>query len=154
MAIYFWDLGFDFATVQRSNTLSFLQNGFVLAGLPAIPKNIKLGDTVNFNVFNLTAGATLGDGTNILLASLHFTNAVVGQSAVSPFNDSIVQAALGTATTAANSFIFGATTNFPRWTISSQIMTNQGNFLFTAALIVQMKSGVRAFVVDPEMIVG
>lgn len=70
MADCFWDLGFDFAAVQKPNTLSFLENGFVANNQVSVPKNVKKGDRVFFHVFNLTSGATVGDGTNILWASL------------------------------------------------------------------------------------
>lgn len=166
MATCFWDLGFDFSAVQKSNTVSFLQNGFVSNGVVAVAKNLGASDTVTFNLFNLTANATVSDGTSILLASLQFTNALTGQKNSSPFSSNqIASGPFGTTSTTGVSSIFNPspvspssppTTQFPRWTLASLLpVINTGNFLFTATLVVRPPSGnVRIFIVDPEMIVG
>lgn len=153
--LFYWDLGFDFAAVQKKNTLSYLQNGLVLNGASAFPNKVNTGDTIIFNLFNLTSGATQGDGTKIHHALLSFTHAVTGQTATTPFASATFQSEPGPSSTLAHSVIFGGPIkDFPRWTIATHAVANTGSFLFTAAVVVQAGNAVRTFVVDPEMIIG
>jgi hypothetical protein len=174
---FVWDLGFDFNEVQKSDTLSYLQNGLVLiqssdkGNVPATPVNLVQGDFVKFNAFNVTDPST-GD-YEIAGGEITFKSASTTQAAASPFNNpdgsfqTKIQIAPQAPTTIKGaSIIFGGTQapdaltpdqpTFPKWPlVSPQTVANNGRFLMTAALIVKGPSGLpRTFVVDPEMIVG
>ncbi len=154
---YFWDLGFDFNAVQKTNTTSYLQNGLMLNGLSAFPRDIKEDDIIHFNAFNLTTGASTTDGTTIIASSFNFINALVTQADTTPFASQAIATTTGAPAGTSVSIPLSPTVPVPFWTLATQTMVNPGSFLFTVALIVQRTGGtnnVRMFVVDPEMIVG
>lgn len=179
----FWDFGFDINAVQKPNTLSFLQNGFAALGtqlgnVPSSPTFLVQNDTITFNLFDVTDGAT-ASGYTPISAKITITNAQSGQQGSNPFGNGpftlagqsaltpttangstvfqIDKAPLAASAFKNTSVIFGLNTQFSAWTIlpALPIAITTGSFLFTVAVVVQNPAGVqRTFVVDPEMIFG
>lgn len=165
---FVWDLGFDFAAIQGSNTESYLPSGFVTlsGGKPAAPR-IPRNELIRFNVYNLSSGATL-EGYSISGIDITFTNALKGQEGnPCPFDNltpvvygdgfaRIKRDSLGRAQGWGTSSMFGH--NLPLWDGILGVdlpVKKDGKFLMTVALIVQGANVLpRTFVVDPEMIIG
>lgn len=180
---YFWDFGFDITAVQGPNNQSFLQNGFAALGtpignVPSSPAYLVQNNTVTFNLFDVTNGAT-ASGYKPISAKITFSNAQANQEASNPFgagsitlaDQSVItpqtsdgstvfqigQSPLAAAAFTNSSVIFGLNTQFKGWTIlpALPIVAATGRFLFTITVCVQNSDGVqRTFVVDPEMIFG
>ena len=174
---YVWDLGFDFNEVQKTDSLSFLRNGIVQMGLrnvPGSPFTLLVDDTLAFNVFNLTQGAT-STSHKVLRVSLKFSNGGDSNGSSSPpsspyAGDSLIQGDTFGTPNMGSSAIFSATaltvtgTNplsiqFPFWTVPVPFqVVNAGTFLFTATVTAVNANDPnaidRVFSDDPEMIVG
>lgn len=171
MSHYVWDLGFDFNAVVGEGGHSFLQNGFVsLQGTynePTNPIGIQLGDVIGFNAFNVTPGAETSS-YSIKIGSIHFSNAVVNQEALSPFKNEdlsprtvIPIGPLGTSSTSPSVIFSAATdTRFPFFHLVGPLtVATNGKFLMRVQLEVSGPDGsggtrTQTFVVDPEMVVG
>jgi|GEM_PF-2822097 len=169
MATYVWDLGFDFTDFQdpNNNNQSPLEMGFVTfaappGGAPGNSRNLQVNDIIQFNGFDLTPNASVGDGTTIQGGTITFIDAHSGQPA-SPFGGSATISFLpnlGQSTALGPSAILGPTLSvqYPRWwpVINPQTVTNEGHFLMTVSISAQQggQTGIRTFVHDPEMVVG
>jgi hypothetical protein len=174
MATYVWDLGFDFNAVKNPSTNQFfLQHGFVLmlpnnaenesVSVPATPVNLSVGDTIGFNVFNVTNEPT---GTfTVTEGKITFQNAVNDQDDTSPFSTTSLDIPQsGTTATGPSVTFSGIQSNqvpvsnpatFPVFTgPTNQTVANTGRFLMHASLTVLGPNGKQTFIVDPEMVVG
>lgn len=173
MATYVWDLGFDINAVVNSDNKSFLQNGFVLmlplnaanqsVSVPGTPVNLSVGDSIGFNVFNVTNQPT---GTFTVDGSISFQNAVNGQANTSPFNATSLQIPpSGTIATGPSVTFSGIQANqvpvespatFPVYPgPANQTVVNTGRFLMHASLTITGPDGTqKIFAHDPEMVVG
>lgn len=190
--LYFWDIGFDWNTVLNRNQEYFLQNGFVLmntpvtvngqqttANVPATPVNISKGDSIGFNVFNVTTNPPAGDFSIVATDSaITFSNAVAqfdgnNQLITSPFSNSdgsyMTTLVLSPVAPVGNgpSVAFSPiqvpnalaleqpTVQFPVYFCGIQQVANNGRFLMSVQLTIQAPdNSQRTFYVDPEMIVG
>lgn len=177
---YFWVFGFDVTAVQRPNTLSFLQFGFSaidtkFGNLPSLPSLLQPGNTLGFNLFDVSQGGT--SGFQPISAKITFSNAQVDGTGSNPFDPepiplsdgstttpqtaqgtTVIQvdrAALAATATRSDSVIFGP--DLARWNILPPVgIANPGQFLLTVAVVFQAPNSTtqRTFVTDPEMIVG
>jgi hypothetical protein len=95
-----WDFGFDANAVQKSNTLSYLQNGFMRTfgdqSWIHTPVNLPGGFTVQFQVFDVTHPDGSASGYVPIGAQITFTSAEVG-GAFYPFQE-ILEIQLGNGT--------------------------------------------------------
>lgn len=172
---FFWDLGFDMnAITPLPFGQSFVQNGFVLirpadpegrlVNVPATPVNLSVGDSIGFNLFDVTASA----GTrSIASGSITFRSAVTDQDTASPFEDSTLTIPPGSTIGEGPRVIFGGIQadqvpaenppTFPRFSgPATQTVVNEGRFLMHVTLDITGDGGetVKSFLHDPEMVVG
>ncbi|HWM90990.1 MAG TPA: hypothetical protein VN493_09505 [Thermoanaerobaculia bacterium] len=164
---FFWDIGFDFNSVQNPRTgEDFLAIGLVLAqpnnaDVPATPVGISIGDTIGFFAYDITSNPT---GTSSITGgAITFTNAVPqsdsnNNTITSPFNNStgdfltsISIPALTNIGTGMSTIFSGiqapqaSTTNnaatFTKFSIGSMTVNNLGRFMMTVELTVQVPNG-------------
>jgi len=172
MATYIWDLGFDFNASpdpQNSNLPDLQNNMALMAGDVGIdvgnPQDLFLNDTISFNAFNLTSGAST-QGYSIMSCTFIFNQGATNNPSNTPypFDQSVaifaggdnsaalpVTAAigqnsatipipeLGQTTYESPSFIFTSSPEFPRWVIipTHLPLATTGKFSFTILLTVQ-----------------
>jgi hypothetical protein len=186
MANYFWDLGFDGNAIPNVRTKEYLlPNGFVLmqgqinnqsCNIPATPINVSIGDTVEFNIFNITSDLPQGAAYSIKEGSITFQNAVPqtdqnGNTIMSPFKNpdgsyvtSIPISAIPAPTGNGPSVIFSGIqapqaatlqnpTQFPLYFCGSQTVACIGRFLMSLSVTVNGPNGLITYTDDPEMIV-
>ena len=172
MANWFWDLGLDLNAVVNGNQ-RFLPNGLVLMGIsidgatrnvPATPINISTGDTIGFNLFNITNPLPT-DTITLISASIAFQKAVQAQASTSPFSFQSVDFTTPSNPGMGMSVIFSGTQVFPVVTHPVQFpfyygpgtptVANEGRFLVSFSATVQVGNGpLMNFQGDAEMIVG
>jgi len=181
---YIWEFGFDFnsAPDPNNNSQPYLPNDLVLTmeliGNFAIgdSQNLKVGDAISFNAFNITSEASAQgysitsvwiefietegavtpypfNPTSPILANGDTQNPIAGTINIGSSSATIQILSLGQAPQTASSFVFKS--QLPRWEIisSSLPVTNTGTFGFTIVLTVIGPDGQQIFRVDPEMIV-
>ena len=185
---WFWDLGFDLNAVTTNNQ-TLLPNGFVMMGatingttcnVPATPVNISIGDTIGFNLFNITNPVPAGT-IAVTAGSITFQNAVTAglqqnqkqQTITSPFSNpdgsymTSIAFPLNAAPTGTGSSVIFSGMQAPLAEVQNQFqfpaypgpsnlkVANNGRFLISFSVTIQGPSGPpRTFQDDPEMIIG
>ena len=181
-----WDLGFDFNAVQNNNQY-LLPNGFVMMGVsingnicnvPATPVNISTGDTLGFNLYNITSPLPAGTFA-ITEGSITFQNAVASQqdnnnnTITSPFSNpsgsyltSIQFPSYPNGSTSNGSSVIFSAMQAPLAQVQNQFqfpvypgpfnlqVANNGRFLISFSVTVNGPTGQITFQDDPERIVG
>jgi hypothetical protein len=163
MTAYVFDIGFDWngSTCQETGK-PYLDCGFVPYATQTGPeRGLQVGDTIGFNGFNKTSGATLATANSYQITggTISFQAENTTQAIQSPFEITTFDISnLGQATRTGPSQFFGMNTQFPCWwpVLAPQSIVNNGSFQFSVSLTVQGPDGsTKTFLCpDPEMIVG
>lgn len=176
MALFFWDLAFDF-NATPTNGISPLQIGFVSIQPTMVnsPMTAPMpNDSLDFNLFNITNPP--GGPYTILDAQITFNSADFGGANPAPFSTP-TQVTVGDGSTvpanAVNGTVtipigsnaqsgspgasayFGPSSSFQRWFLAGPLQLSiAGRFQMGVSVTVQEGTTTKTFVVDPEMIVG
>lgn len=155
------NLGFD---TGANNPGTELQWGLTTAnGTAGFISNMTPADSVQFTIYNITAGAN-PNNTGVTISGLSLTSsaALTNQTASSPWaSGTVASPMLPTSWSSGNPGAF-AGTGLPTMQVLSSggsgalqaSLTNQGQFALTFAFIVTTTNGTQMnFAVDPVMIV-
>jgi len=164
-SVYGYELFFDWNSVSNqdttSNTMTITYDRTLGDALDNLTDPINVGDSIYFNVLNVTEGATVDDYT-IISGYVIFSASQATQKASSPFGSTTqldFSQNLGTALGKGPALKY-PNQYFPYWSpvIPQTSITTSGNFQFTAYITIQGPDGnggnmLKNFRVDPEMVV-